>query len=64
MVVVGSIWLLTVTEEHRQTVYGAVCFVGSGTSIMLVTALTMTGDLIGDDKVIQQQDDSIVYTRL
>jgi len=53
-------WLLIVTESERQTVYGAVCLVGSGTSIMLVTALTMTADLIGND----QESSAFVYAAM
>ena len=52
MVMGVSVWLLSIPRNAKQSVYGAACLAGSGTSIMLVTALTMTADLIGDNQVI------------
>jgi len=50
MVMGVSVWLLSIPRNAKQSVYGAACLAGSGTSIMLVTALTMTADLIGDNQ--------------
>ena len=48
--VTGSVWLFVVTKEARHSVYGAVSLVGISISIMLVTALAKTAELIGKDK--------------
>lgn len=51
MIIGSSIWLFSVGEEHREAVYGAAWLAGSGSSIILVTALAKTAELIGTDKV-------------
>eukprot|EP00111_Clytia_hemisphaerica_P004100 TCONS_00011719-protein len=50
LMVAGSVWLFVVTKEARQSVYGAVSVVGISISIMLVTALAKTAELIGKNK--------------
>lgn len=50
MIIGSSIWLFSVGEEHREAVYGAAWLAGSGSSIILVTALAKTAELIGTDK--------------
>ena len=49
---IGSfIWLFMVTKDSRKSVYVAALLMGGGCSIMLVTSLAMTADLIGSHKV-------------
>lgn len=50
LIIGGCVWLFTVPEEHRESVYGASWLVGSGLSAILVTSLSKTAELIGDDK--------------
>eukprot|EP00794_Sanderia_malayensis_P003502 gene3502-4002_t len=44
------VWLFLVTRDARKSVYVAAILMGSGCSIMLITSLAMTADLIGSHK--------------
>ncbi|XP_031557299.1 major facilitator superfamily domain-containing protein 12-like [Actinia tenebrosa] len=46
----ASAWFFIQTVESRNAVYAATVLIGSGSSMMLVTSLSMIADLIGDDK--------------
>ena len=50
LMVAGSVWLFSISKESRNSVYGAVAVMGISISIMLVTALAKTAELIGKDK--------------
>ena len=50
LMVAGSVWLFSISKESRNSVYGAVTVMGISISIMLVTALAKTAELIGKDK--------------
>ena len=60
LMVGGSVWLFSISKESRNSVYGAVCLIGIGIPIMLVTALAKTAELIGKDK----QSGSFVYASI
>lgn len=51
MIVGSSFWLFSVAKEHKKAVYGAAWLAGSGSSIILVTSLAKTAELVGTDKV-------------
>jgi len=44
------VWLFLVTTAAKKSVYAAAILMGSGCSVMLVTSLAMTADLIGSHK--------------
>lgn len=44
-------WFFIQPVESRNAVYAATVLIGSGSSVMLVTSLSLIADLIGDDKV-------------
>ena len=44
------VWLFLVTTAAKKSVYVAAILMGSGCSVMLVTSLAMTADLIGSHK--------------
>jgi multidrug transporter EmrE-like cation transporter len=48
----ACVWFFVQTVEKRDAVYAATVLIGSGSSLMLVTSLSMIADLIGDDKVL------------
>ncbi|XP_057310021.1 major facilitator superfamily domain-containing protein 12-like [Hydractinia symbiolongicarpus] len=50
MIVGSSFWLFSVAKEHKKAVYGAAWLAGSGSSIILVTSLAKTAELVGTDK--------------
>ena len=58
LMVAGSVWLFSISKESRNSVYGAVALMGISISIMLVTALAKTAELIGKDK----QSGAFVYS--
>ena len=45
------VWLFMVSKDAKASVYVAALLMGCGCSIMLVTSLAMTADLIGTNKV-------------
>ena len=57
LMVSGSVWLFSISKESRNSVYGAVSLMGISISIILVTALAKTAELIGKDK----QSGAFVY---
>lgn len=53
-VVLGACaWFYVQTVSGRDGVYAAAFIMGCGNSVMLVTVLSMTADMIGIDKVRQ-----------
>ncbi|XP_048575742.1 major facilitator superfamily domain-containing protein 12 isoform X2 [Nematostella vectensis] len=46
----ACVWYYLQTVESRQAVYAATALMGSGSSVMLVTALSLISDLVGYDK--------------
>ena len=51
LVIGSSVWYFMVNIESKKSVYLAAVLSGCGCSIMLVTSLAMTADLIGSHKV-------------
>jgi len=54
----ASVWLFVVNKGSRNSVYGAVSLLGISISIILVTTLAKTAELIGKDK----QSGAFVYS--
>lgn len=50
VVICACAWFYVQTISARDTVYAAAFVMGSGNSVMLVTVLSMTADMIGLDK--------------
>ncbi|XP_057293344.1 major facilitator superfamily domain-containing protein 12-like isoform X2 [Hydractinia symbiolongicarpus] len=50
LVISATVWLFLAGQEYRNTVYGAAWLAGSGCSVILVTSLAKTAELIGKDK--------------
>ena len=52
MMALGAcLWYFVQSIEGRQTLYAATVLMGTGGSVMLVTALSLISELIGHDKV-------------
>ena len=50
-VIGAGVWFYFITQSNKVMTYPAVVLLGSGFSIMFVTALSFAAELIGDNKV-------------
>ena len=58
LIFAGSVWLFSITNDSRNSIYGVVALMGTSFSIMLITALAKVAELIGKDK----QSSAFVYS--
>lgn len=51
MIICSSLWLFSISAHNKEQVFGATWLIGSGGSIILVTSLAKTAELIDTDKI-------------